>query len=154
MIIGFTGTQQGLSFEQRETLADVLENSDFDIAMHGDCIGADRDFHDIVRNLDFDVKVVVFPSNIEGKRAFCDADSVMDSADPLVRNAAIAQLCDTLIACPKEFSEVLRSGTWATVRYAMKAQKTIVLILPDGVPILCVAAEPIAASIARQARLN
>ena len=37
-----------------------------------------------------------------------------------------------LIACPASADEELRSGTWATIRYARRKLKRIYLILPDG----------------------
>lgn len=35
-------------------------------------------------------------------------------------------------AAPKDFKEELRSGTWATIRYAVKQQKRVIIIFPDG----------------------
>ena len=39
---------------------------------------------------------------------------------------------DTLVAAPKEDEEVVRSGTWATVRYARKAGRVVLVVRPDG----------------------
>ena len=39
---------------------------------------------------------------------------------------------DILIATPKEKEEQLRSGTWATIRYAKKTKKIVFLVYPDG----------------------
>lgn len=51
---------------------------------------------------------------------------------PLVRNHDIVDSTELLIACPKEQVEVLRSGTWATIRYARKKEITVWLIDPEG----------------------
>lgn len=49
----------------------------------------------------------------------------------LARNCVIVDEADILLACPKG-PEEQRSGTWATVRYARKQNKRIVIVYPDG----------------------
>jgi arginase family enzyme len=58
-------------------------------------------------------------------------DVVCVEKNYLERNEDIVRDTDFLIACP-EGSEVMRSGTWATVRYARKKGRTIVVFWPDG----------------------
>lgn len=134
MIISFTGTQQGMTDKQKETFGRVLyvkmctENVEFH---HGDCIGADKDAHDIV--IGFNGKVIVHPPNNDSKRAFCKEASGTKMPKPyLTRNNDMATMCELLIATPKEYTEQLRSGTWATIRYARKYNKQIVIIWPNG----------------------
>jgi hypothetical protein len=50
---------------------------------------------------------------------------------PLDRNKKIVFDSDEMIAAPSG-PEVLRSGTWSTVRYARKTRKKITVIYPDG----------------------
>lgn len=133
MIVGFTGTQRGMTAAQRETLADMLENTpDIEHALHGDCVGADAEFHDLVRTHAAQAKITTLPSDVYHKRAYCEADHVMRPAPPLVRNAAIVAIVQLLYACPKGTKEERRSGTWATVRYAMRAAVPVVVIWPNG----------------------
>lgn len=47
------------------------------------------------------------------------------------RNHDIVDATEWLIATPKKFEEI-RSGTWATVRYAKKVKKPVTIIWPDG----------------------
>ena len=54
----------------------------------------------------------------------------MTPRDYLDRNKDIVNNCDLLIAAPKENTEVLRSGTWSTVRYAKQLGVTVVIIEP------------------------
>jgi len=50
----------------------------------------------------------------------------------LTRNHELVDASSVLFACPKGTHEELRSGTWATVRYALKQHKEVVVIYPDG----------------------
>lgn len=48
--------------------------------------------------------------------------------DPLARNRRIVAAVDVLIAAPETDREELRSGTWATIRYARAAGKPVVML--------------------------
>ena len=91
-------------------------------------------FHDICDGLDGFIGAHVCPCNIEDKRAHV-SHSVLTTKrikPPLDRNRDIVDACDVLIATPKDFVEELRSGTWATVRYARKQRKPLVIVWPNG----------------------
>lgn len=140
--VGFTGTQQGLSPAQAEALADLLLKLNPSEVHHGDCVGADARFHEMVRELLPDARVVMHPPTNPSKRAFTAADAERPPADYLDRNHNIADESDVLIACPKLQVEEVRSGTWATVRYARKRHVPVYLILPDGYTVHPVRAQP------------
>jgi len=128
--IGFTGTQAGLTLAQWQTLKDTLGTVKQKIFHHGDCIGADEQADSIAKALEF--KIVIHPPVDSGKRAFCTANVMWAKKPYLERNHDIVDTTDGLIACPKEFEEVMRSGTWATIRYATKKGKPVFIIWPDG----------------------
>jgi len=137
--IGFTGTQQGMTEKQKETIKKMISASYDDpseqcIGHHGDCIGADKDFHDIM--MSFNTSVVIHPPINSSKRAFCKGNkvTVLSPKDYLVRNHDIVDSTEYLIACPKGFEEELRSGTWATIRYMRKEQDHThcIIVFPDG----------------------
>ena len=131
MIISFTGTQQGMTDKQKYTFEKILYNIRLIEFHHGDCIGADSDAHDIacIHN----AKIIVHPPNNNSKRAFCtNADKTKEPKPYLTRNNDMAIICDLLIATPKEYKEQLRSGTWATIRYARKYNNKIAIIQPNG----------------------
>ncbi len=50
----------------------------------------------------------------------------------LARNRDIVNAADVLIAGPGGMEEIMRSGTWATVRYARKKQKPVIIVYPNG----------------------
>ena len=132
MIVGFTGSQEDLSLIQFDLLVEVLaEFEEITEAHHGDCIGGDLAFHLIVEDLRPDVVLHVHPPIEPAKRAFCATDVKYELKEYNERNHDIVDACDLLIACPK-MKEVLRSGTWATVRYARKTGKPIAILWRDG----------------------
>lgn len=132
MKVGFTGTQDAITVAQFDLLAAlIVEFEEMEEAHHGDCIGADKVFSELVDAIKFGVEVHSHPPIKEDKRAFCRADVEYEPKDFIERNHDIVDACDILIACPKA-EEVLRSGTWATVRYARKCGKPIAILWKDG----------------------
>lgn len=129
MTIGFTGTQRGLTTPQRVALDRVLIALSPTMAHHGDCIGADAEFREMLPD---SVWVVCHPPDVGRRRAYTAADEFMKPREYVVRNHAIVDACRVLIACP-DGPERLRSGTWSTVRYARRKERRIALVWPSGV---------------------
>lgn len=135
MKIGFTGTQRGWTIRQRESFRSVITNAQEPITEfhHGDCVGADMDAHDEVRILLPNCTIVIHPPINDAKRAFCIGDIVMPEASYEQRNRQIVVSTQYLIATPKEDAMQVRSGTWATVRFARGIKREGLIILPDGI---------------------
>ena len=133
MKIGFTGTRKGLTQEQKLKLI-YLQNKRSPIEFHhGDCIGADYDSDLIIRKINkTKLNIIIHPPNISTKRKYCSSQFIREPKPYLERNKDIVNETDLLIACPKSDKEELRSGTWATIRYARKVGKKIIIILPNG----------------------
>jgi hypothetical protein len=123
MKIGFTGTQIGMSLHQKEQFVLGMLDLNPTEFHHGDCIGADAEAHDIVREFFPDVKIVAHPPEFSGKRAFKKCDEYRMPLPYLVRNHIIVDETDFLFGSPKDDIEELRSGTWATIRYSRKLNK-------------------------------
>ena len=130
--IGFTGSQRGMTDYQRETFKELIENLGPIEFHHGDCIGADTDAHIIVRHVSVKSEITGHPPIASEKRAFCNCDYLEVLKDYLIRNHEIVKATDFMIATPQQFGEILRSGTWATIRYAKKLKKHITIIYPNG----------------------
>ncbi len=131
MDVGFTGTQQGMTDAQRATLRTWLVEHYPDSLHHGDCIGADAQAHALA--LEWGIPVTLHPPEDGSKRAFCvGAVNVAGLKPYLERNHDIVDYTGVLIATPKGYSEERRSGTWATVRYARKMGRRVIIIHPDG----------------------
>lgn len=136
IVLGFTGTRNGLTVMQSERLNLQLRFLEPAEARHGDCIGGDEQFHAKCMNLPV-WRIVVHPPDNDTLRAFCggsdDTQVTQVGMKPyLVRNRDIVDASDVMIACPKESEEVMRSGTWTTIRYARKIGKPLLIIYPDG----------------------
>lgn len=130
MIVGFTGTQNGLTLAQREALRAYLGTlQNVEEFHHGDCIGADATAHGFMARR---TRIVIHPGDRKDKRAFCHGSTVMRVCPPLDRNRHIVAACNLLIACPKNMFEEQRSGTWATAREAFRKGKDVTVIWPDG----------------------
>lgn len=140
MLISFTGTQQGMTKIQRENIDRWLTlralNANSNTGFHGCCVGGDDEFDSIIAKLGF--KRVGFPSNLYGKRV---PNEVLQARGPIViaepdsplrRNRLVVRQGAILLAAPAQMAEVLRSGTWATIRYAEKVKRPIVMFMPDG----------------------
>lgn len=116
--------------EQKEAVTRRLKGvSEFH---HGDCVGADAEAHDIAYDVHQPVIVVHPPLNEKG-RAFKQGDVILPQREYQDRNHDIVDATDYLIATPDSYTEKFRgSGTWATIRYAVKKGKTVYVIYPDG----------------------
>ena len=133
MKIGFTGTQAGITPPQFDLLVEVLQElHEVTEAHHGDCIGADWEFSNIIDAIFGFGKIHCHPPEDNKKRAFARVD-VMNKALPyIVRNHIIVDSTEILIACPKGPERKRGSGTWATIRYARKQKGIIIILWPDG----------------------
>jgi len=133
MKYGFTGSQRGMTKLQANNLGyQFIYGPRVDELHHGDCIGADAMAHNV--GLVLATRVVIHPPTDPKKRAFCTGHSViiLQPFPYLARNKHIVDGTDRLIATPMDMEMQLRSGTWSTVRYALKVDKPVLVILPDG----------------------
>jgi len=131
MKVGFTGTQEGTTNEQFAACTEFFLSEDVSEFHHGACIGADEEIHKLV--VIMKSKVYKYPSTVTTKLGKCPGGYLACQAmHPLKRNPLIVDAVDMLLACPKTQYEIRRSGTWATIRYARKVGKPIMIIFPNG----------------------
>jgi hypothetical protein len=145
---GFTGTQRELTPEQGQALATLLgqlaHSRTYPMGHfhHGDCVGADERAARIVNAITPQIAIHEHPGvecEQSGKRAlahtFCRHVVVYQPLPNRARNEIIASQ-DALIAVPRTMSEIMRSGTWTTVRmFAAKfyGERPIYFVWPNGV---------------------
>lgn len=129
MNIGITGTREGANAAQLEAMEEVLTALHPHEFHHGDCMGVDAQGHKIASSLR--CVTVIHPPVEKKYRAYCDGIELMAPKEYLDRNRDIVDMTEILIAVPSG-PEVVRSGTWSTVRYALKKNKVVILINTDG----------------------
>jgi hypothetical protein len=153
MHVGFSGTQNGMTDAQSEKVEEILRDilrqeipksikvggprgshvdEHFELVLHhGDCVGADEDVHQMIRRCLPTYRITIHPPTDEKKRAFMKGDITFPTHDYLTRNRMIVLSSDVLLAAPGS-EEVLRSGTWFTIRYARERKIPIIIVLPHG----------------------
>lgn len=130
MKLGMTGNRYGISNDAQIKLFDFLNKNTTTEVHHGDCIGADAMFHNICTNLN--IKTIIHPPDNNKMRMFCQGNVILSAKKYLTRNRDIVNGTDILIAFPSSKEEILRSGTWSTIRYAKKVNKKVIIIYPNG----------------------
>jgi hypothetical protein len=118
MKVGVTATQLGMTEKQKHQFKQRLIELGATELHHGDCVGGDKDAHQIARELN--LRVVGHPPILNHKRAFCEFDETRNLLPYLERNEQIVLEVQHLLGCPKDNKEELRSGTWATIRRARR----------------------------------
>jgi len=117
---------------QKEEFTRLLQRCDLDHTrlLHGDCVGADEDAHNIATELG--VPTIIYPPIKSEFRAFCKSEHILPEQDYMTRNKGIVEACEFLVACPMTQKETLRGGTWFTVRHARKIGKQVRILWPKG----------------------
>lgn len=123
MKIGFTGTRQGMSQNQKEQFVLKLFELGLTEFHHGDCKGADAEAHDIVREFFPEVYIIVHPPEIAYTQAFKEGDEHRAPKAYIKRDRDIVDETEYLLGAPLTTEEVWRSGSWTTIRHARKTNK-------------------------------
>ena len=133
MKLGFSGTRGGMTPQQEERTAKLVEYLQPSHFHHGLCIGSDEDAHNIVRGLLLDITIVGHPPINKNLIASVTCDYRRPPAAYLKRDDAIVRETDEIIATPRTYHNIPRgSGTWYTIREAKRQGKKVTIIFPDG----------------------
>ena len=133
--MGVTGTRSGLSAKQRSIAIDLLRRMhrdlNFEFLHHGDCVGVDAQIDAIAKEVGF--QTILHPPDNAKYRAHTSGHAAVNLPLPyLDRNKRMVGLVELLVAFPYEESEVLRSGTWATIRWARRQDVVVMTVYPSG----------------------
>jgi hypothetical protein len=133
--VGFTGTQHsGVVTDVRlRKLRDKLRRlrrNGADEFHHGDCLGMDAIAAELARLVGY--RLVAYPGHIVRARANTKADVRHPPKYTLDRNHDIVDAVQLMLAVPEDPERELwgraGGGTWATVHYAQKVGRKVVLL--------------------------
>lgn len=132
--VGFTGTRDGMTPAQKATVASLLERVAPRWCHHGDCVGADADFHHLAKAAGS--AVMIHPPSDPKLRAGLVGDDIAEEKPYLDRNRDIVNASSILIATPKEPTPQGKGGTWFTIGYARLQGKRVTIVWPDGTALI------------------
>jgi len=129
--VGFTGTRFGMTCNQQELFGSLLASFNPVEFHHGDCIGSD----DQAANIAHKLKVPVFKhppldTSLQANNPF--STKTFPAKTHFARNRDIVDSTSILVAAPYTMERQSFGGTWYTIDYAKKKQKTVFIIWPDG----------------------
>ena len=136
MNVGFTGSRNGMTPEQKEEFVSVMEFLKIDLTAavfhHGDCVGADAEAHDIAKEMGF-VIVIHPPESVQHRAWSTGADLIVEEKTYLARNRDIVINSDILIGTPPTNHHISYGGSWYTIDYSKKIPRCQTFIIyPNG----------------------
>lgn len=142
MIIGFTGTREGLTNQQLGWLVTTFETGKQDGTLaevhHGGCVGADAAVH--AQAIELEIPIHVWPP-INPKYLAVETlaphplVTVHRGMQYLDRDRQIVGATYGLVALPKHNEQperMLWGGTWYTVDFAERMNKPVIICYPKG----------------------
>lgn len=130
MIVGVTGTRDGMSQKQFSEVSAYLDTINITEFHHGDCVGVDAEMHEIIRDRFPDAKIVIHPPQSDYLQAHCIGDESRKPAPYIERDQNNVNAVDHLIGIPLTPTYKRGSGTWFTIEYAKKTGMEPKVILP------------------------
>lgn len=129
---GFTGTRAGMTGFQRDMTKRVLKMGQPLMFRHGGAFGSDFEAHAIWSMVCKHTIAEVWPADPKRAELFQGQlnTRVQPIMPPLVRNIEIVTRSTFLLAIPHTEVEEQRSGTWQTIREALKINRPILIIWP------------------------
>lgn len=131
-MLGFTGTQRGMSAAQMHLVRRFLEENRPEVVHHGGCVGADMEFDAIAEDLR--IRRVLWPGDSPEKYGwdYSYTGRLQTVRPNLVRNSQIVRVSHHVLATPRSgVHRVCRHGTCWTVRRALKL-RDVTVIARDG----------------------
>lgn len=137
LILGVTGTREGMSKVQKENIEAYIEKLLFQqewserILHQGQCIGVDVELAKLLKNK-YGFKIISHPPVKKDLLGICENDEVKTPKSYFVRNRNIVNSCDLLIVVPKENKHKTFGGTWYTHDFAVSELKPLCVFYPNG----------------------
>ena len=134
-ILTVTGTRHthDLTDVQLENFQEHLQSlllEGYTHVRHGDAVGADEHARHIALRMGYNI--VIHPPFNARFRACCAGGVYMPNRSYTRRNQDMIDACQLLLALPNSNVELVRSGTWQTIRMARRAVVPRVIFYPNG----------------------
>lgn len=117
-IFGFSGSRHGMTRDQKRIVAALIKVFQPPEVHHGCCVGADEQFHLLVRKYAPHCIIVGHPPINTKLLSKVHCDVTLPPKDYLARNRDIVNASTLLIATPNSHQPTPHSGTWYTAHYA------------------------------------
>ncbi len=138
--VGYTGTRVGMSPEQFANVTAIVLSlarvgHSTVLAHHGDCVGGDAQFHEIVRaRAPRGGHITIHPGPVSdvANQAGCVGDERRSPKSHLRRNDDIVDEAHLMIAAPLDEMTPSLGGTWRTILYARKIARPLVIAWRAG----------------------
>lgn len=130
-----SGTRYGMTPEQTQTAARLVDSTWLTDFHHGDCVGVDAEVCEMVAAKTPKPRIHKHPALVDDRwRANTPIFDVQHNRiKPLDRNLRMVSMSDMLWAFPKSMHDQA-GGTWYTIRAANRLGLSVVIVAPDGVP--------------------
>lgn len=135
MIVGFTGSRAGMSPRQLEHFRRMIEALPMTMFLHGGCVGADTQAHDLVREATC-ARVHVWPGvDAQGNAPHRGREdwggAIVHPPRPYyARNRILVSMSDLLIVAPAEAIEQPTGGTWYTYKHGRREGTPELMLWP------------------------
>jgi hypothetical protein len=129
---GYTGTRAGMSGFQKQIIQHALTLGQPAMFRHGGAYGGDTEAHRAWKRTCKESKANVWPADEKRAAIFRgDIRTVVEvPMPPLDRNVIIVTKSQFMLAAPHTEQEIQQSGTWHTIRQALKRDKPILIVWP------------------------
>jgi len=133
MKVGITGTREGMTEKQKKSFSELVNEIPIPFELHhGDCVGVDDEAATIVHEAGSATIVVHPPTDDKLQAGNPYGTFTMEAKSYFARNRDIVDAVELLIVVPLQSEHQIRGGTWKTHDYAVKKNKRIITIWPDG----------------------
>lgn len=124
MIISFIGAPGGMNAYQKTSVERLLKMFEPTEVHHGDCLGADEEFHNIATRLN--LYTASHPQKDEELKANCMANHINLAKSKERANRDLVKVCELLLAAP-DVPEGHFDPTWMVIRTAKRTGRAVVV---------------------------
>jgi hypothetical protein len=130
MKLAVTGTRDGMTHAQCNTVTQLLDLIKGQQLHHGDCVGVNQEVAVLAQTHGYEL--VCHPPVKEELRAWVPSNQMREPLSYFARNRNLVQECDLLLVVPYQNEHQTQGGTWYIHDYAIKQGRDLIVIWPDG----------------------